>query len=263
MRAASFATLCQLDAKLEKAGHYGLTPFWRETAGKLYLHPTARTLVARVGRGGAKSFTSAKFGVNEVLAGEWDVPLGERHYFAFVSRLKDEVSHRRLILESFLRAVGVPFDTAGDEIALRELPLGFRFFACSVASASGFRCIGYVADEVAKWESTDGYKNPAAEVIASLSAMCITHPQARQFLVSSPWSTDDHHAERFDRGDTRAQVTAWAPSWIANPSITEQQTRDLEPDERIWSREYAAEPGVAVSSAFDPEDVAACFRSAA
>jgi hypothetical protein len=260
---ATLGSLLALDAQLQAAGHYGLTPFWADAAATLYEHDTARTLVARVGRGGAKSFTSAKFALNEVLAGDWDVPEGERHSFAFVSRLKEEVSQRRLLLESFLRALGVPFDTAGDEIALRDLRLGFRFFACSVAAVSGFRCVGYCADELAKWQSTDGYKDPAPEVIASLNAMTVTHPNARRFLVSSPWSTDDHHAERFDLGNNRSQVVVWAPSWVANPSITESETRELEPDERIWAREYAAEPGVALSSAFEPADVEACFREAA
>lgn len=256
---ASFDSLLNLDAQWSAAGHHALTPFWNATASKLLTHPTARTLIARVGRGGAKSFTSAKFGVNEVLAGDWAVPPGERHYFAYVSRLKEEVSQRRLLLESFLRSLDVPFDTAGDEIALRDLPLGFRFFACSVAAVTGFRCIGYVADEVAKWESTDSYKNPASEVIASLNAMCVTHPEARQFLISSPWSTDDEHAARFELGDTDAQVVVQAASWVANPSITEERTRKLEPDPRVWSREYAAVPGQTLTAAFDPADVAACF----
>src|SRR5690606_16892313 len=31
------------------------------------------------------------------------------------------------------------------------------------------------------------------------------------------------------------------------------------PDERVWSREYAAQPGATVSAAVDPADLAACF----
>ena len=256
---ATYQSLQAIDAQLAAGGHHGLTPFWADAAERLYSHPTARDLVARVGRGGAKSFTSAKFACNEVLAGTWAVPPGERHYFAFVSRLKDEVSQRRILLESFLRTLRVPFDTSGDEIALRELPLGFRFFACSVAAVSGLRCIGYVADEVAKWESTDSYKNPASEVIASLNAMCITHPAARRLLVSSPWSTDDFHATRFDLGNTTSQVVAFAPSWVANPGISEADTHAAEPDPKIHQREYGAEPSHTVSAALDALDVAGCF----
>src|SRR5262249_51664968 len=40
---------------------------------------------------------------------------------------------------------------------------------------------------------------------------------------------------------------------------TEEQTRELEPDERTWSREYAAEPSSVVSAAWDPADLASCY----
>ncbi|HVY26946.1 MAG TPA: hypothetical protein VHB79_10350 [Polyangiaceae bacterium] len=51
------------------------------------------------------------------------------------------------------------------------------------------------------------------------------------------------------------QIVAVAPSWVANTSLTEEQTRRLEPDERIWRREYAAIPQALLSSAFDPDAV--------
>jgi hypothetical protein len=78
-------------------------------------------------------------------------------------------------------------------------------------------------------------------------------------LSSSPWSTDDFHATCFDQGDTEHQQVSFAPTWVANPTITEEETHALEPDERVWSREYAAHPGATVSAALDPADVAACF----
>jgi hypothetical protein len=56
------------------------------------------------------------------------------------------------------------------------------------------------------------------------------------------------------------QIVAIAPTWVANTSITEAQTRKLEPDERIWRREYLAEPSAALSNAFDPNAVRAAFR---
>ena len=97
-----------------------------------YGHPTAITLVGRVGRGGAKSHTSAKVALNEVVFGQWDVPPGEIHYFAFVSRLKEEVGQRKRLIEDFLTKLGIPFTSTGDEIVLTGRRVGFRVLAATI-----------------------------------------------------------------------------------------------------------------------------------
>lgn len=241
---ASFETLKVLDEALEASGHHPLTPFWERTLKRWYASK-ATTLVGRVGRGGAKSHTSTKIACNEVLFGDWSIPPGEVHYWAFVSARKEEAEQRTLLIESFLRALGIKFDVKGSTIRLRGIPRGFKVFVCNVGSVSGFRCIGYAADELAKWNS-EGV-NPAAEVCASLSAMTVTHPGARALLISSPLGLTDYHATRFDRGDTDDQMVAHAASWVANPASTEEQTRQKEPDERVWAREYAAIPGSGIT----------------
>lgn len=242
---ASFASLQLLDENLVRAGHHGLTPFWREQTRRLYESGLA-TLIGRVGRGGAKSHTSAKVALNEVLFGDWRIPPGERHYWAFVSARKDEAEQRIVLLESFLRALGIAFSTKGGTISLRDRPRGFKVFACNIGAVSGFRCLGYSADELAKW-NVEGV-NPSAEVCASLNAMTVTHPGSKRLLISSPLGLTDYHAQRFDQGDTDEQMTAHAPSWVANPGgISEADTRTAEPDDRVWAREYAAIPGSGVT----------------
>lgn len=252
---STFETLAQLDAKLVAAGHYPLTPWWAETLRGWYQHPSARTLVARVGRGGTKSHVSAKVALNEALFGSWSVPPGERHFFAFASATKDEASQRLALLESFLTALGIGYERKGDTLLLASRPTGFRVFAADVAAASGYRCIGYAADELSKWISGSEFSNPAIEVITSMDSMCVTHgDRVRRLLVSSPFSIIDHHAERFALGNTDYQLTAHAPTWIANPSVTEEQTRKLaRHNERLWRREYAAIPDAAVGAAFNAE----------
>jgi hypothetical protein len=261
-RGATFADLLAVDAQLVKAGHHPLTPFWGAELERFY-SGEARTFVGRVGRGGAKSHTSAKVALTETLFGQWSIPPGERHYWAFVSTNKDEAAQRLLLLQSFLRALKVEFDTNGDTIALRSMPRGFRVFAAQVGAVSGFRCYGFSADELAKWQSGSDYSNPAQEVCASLNAMTVTHPGARRLLVSSPFALDDYHAEAFNRGNSDDQCVAFAPTWIANPSLTEAATRKTETDPRIWAREYAAEPGNTESQALDADDIAAAFALAA
>jgi hypothetical protein len=87
-----------------------------------------------------------------------------------------------------------------------------------------------------------------------------TQPRARLFLSSSPLSTLDAHYDAYEQGETPAQCIAHAPTWVANPSISEQDTHALEPDWRVWAREYKAIPQAAISAAFDPDAVDRAFR---
>jgi hypothetical protein len=253
--AASFETLLALDARLVRAGHHPLTERWRETLAAFYGHPTAKTLVAQVGRGGAKSHTAVKIALNEALNGDWDVPPGEIHYFAFVSASKEEAAQRLLLIQSFLSALKLPHETSGDTVHLVGKRVGFRVFAQSVAAVSGFRCIGYCADECAKWRSASTAKNPASEVVTSLSAMTITHPAARSLLISSPWSTQTYHYKRVVLGDTAHQLVMQAASWHANPAgISERTAREKSDSEGHFRREYLAVASATLEDGFFPEE---------
>jgi hypothetical protein len=149
----------------------------------------------------------------------------------------------------------------GDAITIDGTNIGFRVLSCNVASVSGWTTILAVADEVAKWLNADTGQNPAGEVLASLRATMATQPLARMMLLSSPLSTEDAHAEAFDIGDTDAQIVAQAETWVANPTVTETETRKLEPDPRVWAREYAAIPQAAKLAAFDAVAVDRAFES--
>jgi hypothetical protein len=258
---ASFRTLLEIDQRLARAGVLPLTPWWKNQLERFYAHPTARTLVARVGRSSAKSHTTAKVALNETLCGDWKIPPGEIHRFVFVSVDKTEAAQRLHLLQEFLRALGVPFNAAGDEIVLQDMPRAFKVCAAQVSAVSGYRAFGAALDEVAKWTDGDKYSDPADEIATSVGAMTVSHPGARVLIVSSPFSVDDFHARAFDRGDTDAQIACQAPTWIANPSITEETTHRKEADPSKWSREYAAVPGDTETTAFAQADVLAAFAS--
>jgi hypothetical protein len=211
-----------MDAKLVAAGHHPLLDWWKAELERFYEHPTARAGVYRVGRGGAKSSTSVKVGCNEILNGDFQIPPGEIHYWAQVSESKAEAEQRIRLYKSFFEALGVEHEPKTDTIILPQLRRGVRVFACQIGAVSGFRCIGYSADEAAKWENRDHSANPAEEVIVSMGAMTITHPKARSLVISSPWGTDDYHYELFERGNTSDQVVASAATWVTNPSVTRE-----------------------------------------
>ena len=129
----------------------------------------------------------------------------------------------------------------------------FKVFTATVASVSGFTAICILCDEVAKWKDADTGANPARDVIASLRPTMATVKTARMYISSSAFSTVDYHYDLFSQGDTAATLTAYAPTWEANDAITEADTHNLEPDERVWSREYLAVPSSSAFAVFAPE----------
>lgn len=247
-----------LDAALVAAGFPATSPWWRKQIERFF-GSARRRWVIRAGRRAGKSSTLCRLAVAVALWGAWSVPPGDIAVIPFVSVDRDEASARLRTIGSILRSLGVRFSERAEEIELHDRRVVFRVVSATVRGTVGFTSVALFCDEMARWESRDNAANPAREVAASLRPTMATQPTAFEACSSSPWGTDDYHAEIFDLGDDYHQITSYAPTWEANPTISEAQTRELESDPRIWSREYAAIPGAVVTAALDAEDLASCF----
>jgi hypothetical protein len=248
---STLAHLSALESALTAEGFPPMSAWWESTLQRFY-NSGRRQLVLRVGRRGGKSSTLCRVAVLEALYGAHTIPPGDVGVVAIVSVRREEAAERLRTVRAILDALGVtyrPVDGGLELIARRVL---FRVFTASVSGVSGFTCIAAICDEVAKWRDLDTGSNPAKEVLASLRPTIAGQPSARIFLSSSPLGQEDAHAAAFDAGDTAFQLVAFAETWTARPSLTEDETRALEPDERVWRREYAALPQAGASAAFDP-----------
>ena len=258
MSAAILAALRTIDGALAKAGAPAMSAFWRGECERFYSAEGAHLMVECVGRGGDKSRTSVKMAIAETLAGDFIIAPGERHYFTHVAENKDEAAKTLRILEQYLRILRIGFRAKDDTIELDAYPRGFKVLAARVGAVSGWRSFGWTADESAKW-SNEG-SDPSAEVIASIKAMTVTHPNARGRMISSPLAASGYFYDVWSEGDTDEQIAGTAPTWIANPSITEARTHKLEPHDPTWRREYSAIPSSGVSIALPADDLAAMVR---
>lgn len=255
--------LWALDDLLAERGFPKFSPWWRAELTRFFRALAAgrvRQWVPRVGRRGGKSTVWFKVGTAWGLFGPWSIPSGDRAVIAFVSVSRDEAAQRLRAIGDALRALGEQFSQRNEEIELGSRPVVFKVFSCSTTGVVGFTSIAVICDETARWENRDSGANPAREVVGSLRPTLATVPFGFLILSSSPWSQDDFHAQAFDAGDTETQITSYAPSWIANPSLSETDTRSLEPDERIWRREFLAEPQAAVAAALDPDAITRAQR---
>lgn len=237
-----------MDAALVVARFPATSPWWRAELERFFRSGRRRWII-RAGRRAGKSSTLCRLAVAWALWGAWSIPPGDVAVTAFISLDRDEASARLRTIAAILRALGVSFDERSDEIELRDKPLVFRVVTCSIRSV-GFTSVAVFGDEMARWESRDTAANPAREVMASLRPTMATQAHAFEVCSSSPWGTEDYHHELHEAGDTDHQVTSRAATWEANPTLSEQRTRELEPDERAWSREYAAIPGGTVTDSW-------------
>lgn len=250
-----------LDRHLQLHGFPATSPWWHATVRRFY-ESGCRQLVLRAGRRAGKSSTLTRLAVVEALWGTHHIPPGDIGVVAFISTTRDEATQRLRTIEAILDTLEEKYRRSGDAIELIERRIVFKVFPANIAGVSGFTCICAICDEVAKWRDVDTGANPASEVLASLRPTMATQPSARIILSSSPLGILDAHHDAFEAGDSSFQVTAHATSWEANPTLTEQGTRELEPDEATWSREYAAIPQAeAESSLYTAHEVDLAMRA--
>jgi hypothetical protein len=243
-----------LERALIAAGFPPMSQWWRDTVVRFY-ESGRRQLVIRAGRRAGKSSSLCRVAVAEGLFGEHTIPPGDVGVVAFISVSRDEANQRLRTVRAILDALRVPHRPIEHGIELTSRPIAFKTYVATVAGVSGFTCVAAVADEASKWRDSDSGANPASEVLGSLRPTMATQASAKMFLSSSPLGPDDAHATAFDAGDTDFQITAYAPTWVANPTVTEAATHKLEPDIRRWRREYLAEPQASALAAFDVDAI--------
>lgn len=249
-----------MDAALVAAGFPPTSPWWLAFIRRFY-ESGRKQAVVRAGRRSGKSTTLARVAVCEAIAGDHAVTPGDLGICAFVSVSRDEAAKRLRLVETILRALNVAFRPLrdGHGIELADQPRGFQVFAASIAGVSGPTIIFAVLDEVAKMRDADSGANPASQVIASIKPAMATMPNAKIVLSSSPMATVDAHAEAYEQGETDFQITAYGETWTCNPTLTEADCRALEPDQKIFDREYRAIPAASASTAFDPAVIEPAF----
>lgn len=254
--------LFALDEVLGRKGFPRFSPRWREILTDFYLSGKRQAVIRKGRRVGASTIVGARVAVCEALHGQHRFSPGDRAVFAFVSVKREEAAKRIRNVEVVLDALGVAYDTSGDVIALRDYRIDIAVSTASFRTAVGDTCVGVWCDELTRWQDASTGANPATEVLASIRPTIATLPDARMWLVSSPLGNADAHAKAFDRGDDEFQRVYHGATWELNPTLTEEMTRALEPDERVWRREYAAIPQEAVMCAFDLDSVEKAMRTA-
>lgn len=253
-----FDRLCEVDERLAAAGFPRMSPFWRKTM-KRFLRSGKRWLVGRVGRRGGKGVMSAKLAATfAVYCPILNLTPGERAFVELLSVDKEEAGARLGMISKALEALGVGHKPLGEEIQITDAgrPVTLRVRAASIRAVGG-TAILILLDEMARWRDVATGSNPAREVYAAIKAELLSQPHGRGCMFSAPFGENDLHAEKFDEGENESQCVSHAPTWEANPTISEADTRALESNPSIWEREYAARPTAHVTAIASKAEIAA------
>ena len=245
--------LDELDRRLVLFGWPDTTDWWKRALRRFYATRCAQ-LVLRVGRRGGKSSTLCRIAMLEALLGEHHVAPGDTAVVAIVSKDRPDAKERLNTIQGILDVLGVKYKATAERIDLADKDMAFRVYTATVAGVSGFSGICVICDEVAKWMDKEAGANPATEVLASVRPTMAGLPNARIFLSSSPWGRWDAHARAFDAGDGPIQLVEFAETWVARPALTQEDTQRLEPDHRVWLREYGAVPMEGAEDSLLPAD---------
>jgi hypothetical protein len=242
-----------------------LTAWWRDGIGRWlegYERGHVLELWACVGRGSAKSTALYKLACFFTLFGDFNVPVGERHFAIVLSRLREEATKGITIIAEWLHLLGIAHDVVGDVIELEDRPRGIRVVAASVAGASGWRAFFVGRDERSKWPAGGVSELDAEEIDTSAAAMTATHARAPVVTFGSAWGAFGAFYETITAGsDEGRTVLGPTPTWIAAPHISEESTHRKERNERKWSREYACEFSGNLSAVFDVETIDRCMSA--
>lgn len=227
---------------LERRGFFPISPFWQERL-KLIDSIKPKRVVAQVGRRGIKTTTVCRVACASSQL-DWPIPMGERGIYGVISVNKAHARRRVHTIASMLDALEIAYRPIDSGLALLDRPIDIQVYACSHRAVIGDTWIGMACDEMARWRDEDKSADPAREVIASAQP-CMTTMRpygAMEWWISSPWAEQGTHYEHVALGTNDEQVVVVAPTWEANPAISEADTRAEQPDELLWSREFAAIP---------------------
>jgi hypothetical protein len=218
----------------------------------------------RAGRRSGKSLhLGGPFAVAALLGYYEDVlSVGEK---GRVLVLAPTLPHLKQLLDGIagvLDALGIAYDRREGEIE----PRGRRTLVQGVvADHLGPRsgtAVAAIVDEAALLpfhEGADGYD---VEIFAALRPSLAT-TNGKLLVLSSPWARAGEHFNTIEKciGKTKGAVLAVdGPTWLWHPALTEERTRELEPNPGRWAREYAAKAGDTESSAFASRDIARAIR---
>jgi hypothetical protein len=253
------ARLWAMEDRLVAAGLPPQPAWWRSTNDRFERHGKRRRTIRKGRRVYASTCVAPRLGVAEMLFGEHlHTPGTPPLVYAFLSVKREEAANRLRGVKAILDILGEAYAERGETIELKNRPARFAVMTASFKLSVGETVAWAWCDEVSRWN--DEGANPAEEVIGALAPALATLPNASLWLVSSPLGEGDYHARQFELGETPAQSVAFGATWEINTTLTEEETRALEPDPDTWSREYAAIPSQGETTAFLREHVVACYR---
>lgn len=244
----------KLDTLLVSKGAPATSPAWLAALESFWLSGRFRMVVRKGRQVGASTIIAPRIAVATCLFGVFDQARGTRGTYGFFSTRQKEADERLYNIERTFADAGVKVKPKGDTIEVPGKPVVIQSFPATTEVGRGPNWWAVWEDEMPAWADGDG-ANPAEKRDGAIVPACIMHDNARAYSIGTPLGHLDFHARLVDLGDTESQRVFVGPSWHWNPTLTEAKTRTLQPNERLWLREFAAVPQSANTAVFDPKSI--------
>lgn len=254
--------LWALEALLVRAGFPPMPQWWRTEIERFYRSGKRRWVIRKGRRVFASTCVAPRLAVAEMLYGQHPhVPGTPPLVYAFLSVKKAEAGKRLIGVAAILDALGEKYSEAGDTLELRNRPAVFTVVTANFRTNVGDTVAFAWLDELARWHDDALSANPAEQVVGSLAPALSTLPDAKIIMVSTPLGTEDYHARQFDLGETATQCVSFGETWTINPSLPREACEELEPDRKLFLREYGGVPQATLTDALDADLVAFTGRA--
>lgn len=259
---AFLAKVWKLEERLVRAGFPAMPAWWRREIERFYLSGKRRWVIRKGRRVFASTCVAPRLAVAEMLYGQHrHLPGTPPLIYAFLSVKRDEAGKRLRGVTAILDVLGEKYAEKGEAIELLTRPAIFAVVTANFRTNVGDTVAFAWLDELARWHDDALSANPAEQVVGSLAPALSTLPDAKLIMVSTPLGVEDFHAKQFDLGETAAQCVSFGATWEINPSLTREACEELEPDRKLFLREYGGVPQATLTEALDSDLVALTGRA--
>ncbi|MGA2451599.1 MAG: hypothetical protein ABTD50_23320 [Polyangiaceae bacterium] len=242
-----------VDRKCVAAGMPPTSLPWLNALREFWLSGAFRMVVRKGRQVGASTIIFPRVCVTTALFCQYKGSPGTRITIGCSSTRQKESDERLYNAEHAFAACGTKVRRRDDALEIGDTPIIVQSFPATSDIARGPNVLMWWEDEMPAWYDRDTAVNPASERDGAIVPACVSHENARIYSIGTPMGDDDFHARLVAQSDTQSQRVFVGPSWHWRPELTEERCREIQPDPRLFNREFAAIPQGAVCAAFEGE----------
>jgi hypothetical protein len=198
-----------------------------------------------IGRRGTKSTIAAVLALAAAFDTSTDTKLGpgEDAFIIISAPTQDGCTTIMQMIAGRLDYAKIGYQKTGKEIRIEGRPVIIRITVANEVAPRGKSVKLAILEEAQMLPSNEDASGSDTEVVAAIKGALI-NLKGRLIKIGTPWIKAgvlwNDYKLHFGKVDHDTLVLN-APTWVANPTITKEETQKAISDPRLWRREFGAE----------------------